>query len=836
MKKLSIFTLSIICCTFCYAEGILMHNGKTYSVDTLSYSHIIGPSTRYACYRLPDYPMVIYLTEVDLTNPHIELEGCLGKDKAFGEECPTEMAARHNTPGHEVIAVTNGDFYFYQSYDYLSYGIPRSGQFINNECVTNPVGRACFVLDSNNKPHIDRIDFSGTITKGTDKQRLHSLNMLRLEWESEEINANMLTLYTNAFGAQTTNTAGGTYAIIRPKSGNFFFSANKDIACIVESITSYNGATVIPEGKALLHGRGTSSTYLTGLTIGDEVTIRLTTNLRTEPGIITDFKETMGGSNNIVLRNGEIALTPEEGTETGVHPRTGMGFSKDSTKVYLMVIDGRQGHSSGTQLDDFGAIFRYFGSWNAVNLDGGGSSIMAINGTTMNKPSDGRERAVGNGMLVISNAPADDTIKWLEFQEGPFNLPMFASFTPKVLGFNQYGVLKNADLKGFKLTCTPNLGRIENDTTLIVGNTPCVGTLTATYNGFSVQKTVQIKKSDMNIRLDSVLLDEKPYRIEIEGNVGNQKVPIDPTIFTWQLENPAICSVINGTLTATTNGSTWLYGTHASDFSDSLKVNIQIPTKRYYAQTDMSYIDKFKITKSSNIGNLELSHENLPAGWKYGVNLNYTYATGRAPMIKLEQTMPLYSLPDSVSLIINTKGEIGFEKIILGMRPNHESALKSLQIEQLTPATGDIQISFGVGEITDVPNDKIAYPLWFNYMSFYLTPSTQTAGKKYSLAIKELQLCYNRITVGFPNSTLANRLVVYPNPVKNGEAYVILKLEESTNIRMEIVNLEGNIIRNQNLGIHSKEVTLPLHGLPTGTYFVKLYKNKKNDLVKIIIK
>ena len=127
---------------------------------------------------------------------------------------------------------------------------------------------------------------------------------------------------------------------------------------------------------------------------------------------------------------------------------------------------------------------------------------------------------------------------------------------------------------------------------------------------------------------------------------------------------------------------------------------------------------------------MELSHENLPAGWKYGVNLNYTYATGRAPMIKLEQTMPLYSLPDSVSLIINTKGEIGFEKIILGMRPNHESALKSLQIEQLTPATGDIQISFGVGEITDVPNDKLSYPLWFNYMSFYLTPSTQTAGKK----------------------------------------------------------------------------------------------------------
>ena len=140
---------------------------------------------------------------------------------------------------------------------------------------------------------------------------------------------------------------------------------------------------------------------------------------------------------------------------------------------------------------------------------------------------------------------------------------------------------------------------------------------------------------------------------------------------------------------------------------------------------------------------------------------------------------------------------------------NHETALRSLETGVLTPVEGDLRISYGVKDITDTPTDKIAYPLWIHYISFYITPSTQTSGKSYSLAIKELQLCYDRLVVGLTNLSLADRLLVYPNPVTDGVAHVALALDKPTDIRMEVVNLEGRVLMNKNLEVQFGEVTLP---------------------------
>ena len=92
------------------------------------------------------------------------------------------------------------------------------------------------------------------------------------------------------------------------------------------------------------------------------------------------------------------------------HPRTFMGISKDNKTVYLFVLDGRQpAYSNGMRLDDVKLLCQGAGCYQAVNLDGGGSSIMVHrvekNGTVsfdiMNKPSDGSSRAVVNGLLVV---------------------------------------------------------------------------------------------------------------------------------------------------------------------------------------------------------------------------------------------------------------------------------------------------------------------------------------------------------------------------------------------------------------------------------------------------
>lgn len=376
-------------------KGVCMINGRSYVVDTLQNKRQVGDGTFYYSVSLAEYPLKVYVLEVNFSDPAVRIETCLANDSAVATERPTKMVERKKKEGYNVIGAINGDFYFYQ--DPVEIGIPRSGQFHQNEMMTNPTGRACFVLGGDGKPYIDRVDFKGTLKKGSESISIHTVNMLRLE-SNDALTPNLMTLYTPAFGNTTSTISGGTKVVVRPKDGtDFFFTANKDFKCIVEDIYDNPGRSRIPKGYAVLHGRGTSSDFLKQLSVNDEVTISLKTDLRSSPGLLLDFKEMVGGSDHIILKNGERA----EGDNL-FNPRTGMGYSKDKKKVYMIVVDGRQTDSKGCTMKDFGDIFRSTGAWNAVNLDGGGSSVMIVGDEVMNNPSDGSVRAIGNGVLVIS--------------------------------------------------------------------------------------------------------------------------------------------------------------------------------------------------------------------------------------------------------------------------------------------------------------------------------------------------------------------------------------------------------------------------------------------------
>lgn len=82
------------------------------------------------------------------------------------------------------------------------------------------------------------------------------------------------------------------------------------------------------------------------------------------------------------------------------HPRTLLGQKKDGTWL-LVVIDGRgRNNSKGMTANQCSELMFDLGCFNAVNLDGGGSSEMIVNDTIMNCPTDGVERRVGSSILV----------------------------------------------------------------------------------------------------------------------------------------------------------------------------------------------------------------------------------------------------------------------------------------------------------------------------------------------------------------------------------------------------------------------------------------------------
>jgi exopolysaccharide biosynthesis protein len=69
------------------------------------------------------------------------------------------------------------------------------------------------------------------------------------------------------------------------------------------------------------------------------------------------------------------------------HPRTAMGYTKDN-KLIILVIEGRNNVAHGATLHQEAQILKDLGCVEALNLDGGGSSYMLVNGKETIKPSD----------------------------------------------------------------------------------------------------------------------------------------------------------------------------------------------------------------------------------------------------------------------------------------------------------------------------------------------------------------------------------------------------------------------------------------------------------------
>lgn len=117
--------------------------------------------------------------------------------------------------------------------------------------------------------------------------------------------------------------------------------------------------------------------------------------------------KTAVGGGPVLLAGGEIKITNNEERKFAgkamddKHPRTAMGYTKDD-RLIILVVQGRfPGIAEGATLGQEAQILKDLGCWEALNLDGGGSSCMLINGKETIKPSDATgQRAVPAVFLI----------------------------------------------------------------------------------------------------------------------------------------------------------------------------------------------------------------------------------------------------------------------------------------------------------------------------------------------------------------------------------------------------------------------------------------------------
>ena len=100
------------------------------------------------------------------------------------------------------------------------------------------------------------------------------------------------------------------------------------------------------------------------------------------------------GGGPVLIRDGQVAISNEEERKFAGkaildrHPRTAMGYTKDG-KLMILAIQGRmKGIAVGATLNETASILLDLGCIEGLNLDGGGSSCLLVNGKETIKPSD----------------------------------------------------------------------------------------------------------------------------------------------------------------------------------------------------------------------------------------------------------------------------------------------------------------------------------------------------------------------------------------------------------------------------------------------------------------
>ena len=699
---------------------------KAYEVDTLIFPYLAGPGVIAAKYDIPALPLKVSVVEMDLTNPYIVMETCLGGEKSVACETPVNMATRNTRPGHEVVGAVNGDFFMTSPTNEV--GLPLSGQVRNDELVLSGHNRACLVLDDNNRPYIDRLTFTGTVTSGETSFALNLVNRMRYAYEN--IATNQSILFTRSYGPVTYDgSTSGKMVLLRPAGDPFKWNANGVEQCIVEDIFDAQGSRTIPDGKAILWLKGTYANYSDALNVGDEVSITFRFTLNNE-GHDVNIHQLIGGSNHIIMQNGQFM---EDWAER--HPRTAIGVNADSTRLYFVVVDGRHLTSTGVTLREMKGIFDALGAVHAVNLDGGGSSCILVNDEVMNHPSDGPVRAVGNGCLFVSTAPEDNEIGIINFEPRCYNLSISATTSFGVWGYNQYGVLKTRNLQGCTFSCDPQVGQFDDEGVFHAVSTPASGNLYVHYNGITATQPITVMEAQWQLVSDSVVIDSyHPYAININGISGYGLDKVDPSVVAWTSADESVCAVDDrGVVTAVADGQTFVGSSHPL-LADSLLIRVENP-KRRVTTVENAPIDPatWDIAQSGGKDRVVTALDN-------GMQIDFTGSSSRNPYIKIAKPVQLWGLPDTLRMRI-IPGDIQLKTVKMLLENAYG---ERVTVEYPADALTDGRVTVDA-PVTDICNaaDLGNFPLHLVY--YYITYNAVSTGQQYSLKIPGMELVYANV-------------------------------------------------------------------------------------------
>lgn len=299
-------------------------------------------------------------------------------DELVGAETTSSMAARHGA----IAAINAGFFRVAGTYR----GEPDGLMILNGNVLSEPVrGGAAMALSNKD---VSKIAFARVTVKA--ELKLNGKTTVPINGFNRPRETDQLIVFTPEFHRTTLTTPGGIEVIVRKNR--------------VQELRDGKGSSLIPADGFVLSASGAARQSLNTLRRGMKVEIisqiNATPNIPFAPDV-------MLGGGPILLANGEVQTNPDGFNPNSFvnfrHPRTSIGVRADGTLV-LVTVDGRQPKKSvGMTIPELAKLMLEFGCKEAMNLDGGGSTTMAIRNKVVNSVSDATgERAVSDALVIIS--------------------------------------------------------------------------------------------------------------------------------------------------------------------------------------------------------------------------------------------------------------------------------------------------------------------------------------------------------------------------------------------------------------------------------------------------
>ena len=480
----------------------------------------------------------------------------------WGKRSMTSAANYMSQNGLRPLIGINADYFSFKT------GIPMGYTIIDGKIYSKESGIQDAVgIRKDGTAFIDKIGISTSLSDNDKKIPIQYIN----KWAQDDFN--WVYLLTEDFGSETHTSFDALYVICSPLSGELEIDTTMQLN--VDEVFIYNGSIKIPPGKFVfvidVDGTAEYVDMLSRLAPGD--TLQLANSVYgAERYNWTEAEyaaSTIGGR---LINNG----VKGGGFEAGAAPRTAVGIKSDG-KVIFYTIDGRQtGHSYGCQLSTLASRMVELGCIDAINFDGGGSTMIGAvfpgseQFKVSNKPSDGAQRSVANFLFLkdlreLTNDP------WYVTWNMPANHNYLAgvgvSLTPTAVydtGNYKMDGLRNVD---FTVSNTGGAESTvdENGYVILKGSGKTI--VSVTGRAYSKDFSFQVYEDPDELRVTDEATGRKTdsltvpkggmvnYDLEVGAYVNGIRLEAYPSLFRWEIDGTLGTVNEDGVVTIKDDGS-----------------------------------------------------------------------------------------------------------------------------------------------------------------------------------------------------------------------------------------------------------------------------------------